>query len=264
MPSLPHASADAPSPRKRRLRAALATALVVAAASFCISLDGAQAAGQQPAAPAPAAKDAPAAQQPAAPSAPAEYVGSETCQPCHEELYNAFQKSPHRIVETNKHRGWEGKACESCHGPASRHAESGDPSEILNPAKLRPAEADKNCLKCHVNQPNQVSRNLGSHSRNDVGCVQCHAVHKKGPQGLVARGAFAVNAQCAACHQAEWAQFRRPHRHPLPEGAMSCTDCHDPHGALFPRSVRTFEANQATCMRCHAEKRGPLDRKSVV
>jgi hypothetical protein len=35
---------------------------------------------------------------PAAPatSATSAYVGSETCQTCHEDIYNAFQKSPHK------------------------------------------------------------------------------------------------------------------------------------------------------------------------
>jgi DmsE family decaheme c-type cytochrome len=233
---------------KRRLRAALATALATVAASFCILLYGTPAAGQEPAAQPPADVQ----------QAPAEYVGSEICQACHDEVFTAFQKNPHAVVDTQPRRGWEGKACESCHGPGSKHAESADPADILNPAKLKGAEADRNCLKCHVNHPNQTARILSSHARNDVGCVQCHAIHKNGPRGLVPRRAAAINAQCAACHQSVWAEFQRPHRHPLPEGAMSCTDCHDPHGALFPRSVRTFEANQRSCMKCHAEKRGPF------
>ena len=55
---------------------------------------------------------------------PAEFVGSTTCQMCHEDIFNAFQKNPHQVVETDKKRGWDTKACESCHGPGSKHAES--------------------------------------------------------------------------------------------------------------------------------------------
>ncbi|HWQ54015.1 MAG TPA: DmsE family decaheme c-type cytochrome [Bryobacteraceae bacterium] len=252
----PHAHVPTLSRLKRRRLAALASALIAAAALMSITFDGAQAAGQAPAAQAPPAQ--PAEAKSAAPAAPATYVGSETCQPCHDELFTAFRKNPHSIVETNKKRGWDGKACESCHGPGSRHAESADPADILNPAKLRPAEADKNCLKCHTNMPHQAARPLNAHARNDVGCVQCHSVHKKGPHGMVPRDARAVNTQCAACHQSVWAEFQRPYRHKLPEGSMSCTDCHDPHGALFPRSIRTVEANQAGCIKCHADKRGPF------
>src|ERR1044072_3435802 len=85
----------------------------------------------------------PEAAKPAeAPKPPATYVGSQTCQPCHEDIYNSFQKSAHFIVERQKNRGWDGKACESCHGAAIEHAESGDAKLIRNPGKLAAAQAD--------------------------------------------------------------------------------------------------------------------------
>src|SRR5579862_5499165 len=102
-------------------------------------------AGAQSPAPAPPVLSAPATSAtPATPGAPATsaYVGSETCQPCHEDIYNAFQKNPHKLVDTQKRRGWEARACESCHGPGGKHADSGDAAAILNPAKLSPAETD--------------------------------------------------------------------------------------------------------------------------
>src|SRR5437763_2127646 len=89
---------------------------------------------------------------------PATYVGSQTCQGCHEDIYNNFQKSPHSVMEREKGRGWDGKACESCHGPASKHAESADAALIRNPGKLAAAQADRICLSCHVNSPTHVSR----------------------------------------------------------------------------------------------------------
>ena len=61
---------------------------------------------------------------------PAEYVGSAMCQACHEDLHNAFEKNPHQILETDKKRGWDTKACESCHGPGSKHAESVSVADI--------------------------------------------------------------------------------------------------------------------------------------
>jgi hypothetical protein len=33
-------------------------------------------------------------------------------------------KSPHAGVDTDKRRGFAGQACESCHGPAQKHAAS--------------------------------------------------------------------------------------------------------------------------------------------
>src|SRR4051794_32806129 len=39
-----------------------------------------------------------------APGGP-EYVGSETCQACHEDIFTAFAKNPHHAVETQKKFG---------------------------------------------------------------------------------------------------------------------------------------------------------------
>lgn len=253
----PHAHTRSVPVRKRRLRVALASVLLTAAVSVVLaSLSGAPAAGQQPAAPAPEAKPA----QPPAPAAskPAEYVGSETCQVCHEDIFKAFLKSPHAAVETSKKGGWAGKACESCHGPGSKHAESASAADIVNPSKVRPAEADKLCLKCHLNRPTHVGRIESGHARNSVGCTQCHAVHKNGPNGLVPHGAVKINDLCASCHPSVWAQFQRPYKHRLPEGAMSCTDCHNPHGTFRPQMLRAFAGNEPGCIKCHAEKRGPF------
>jgi DmsE family decaheme c-type cytochrome len=207
-----------------------------------------------------AAQDKPAA--PAAPATdnkPAEYVGSDTCQGCHEDIFKAFQKNPHHLLETDvKQRGWEGKACESCHGPGSKHADSMNAADIQNPAKLKPAETDKLCLTCHLSQPTHVGRINSSHAKNQVSCVACHSIHKNGPNGLVARKAVDINKLCANCHVDVWTSFNRPYRHRLPEGAMSCVDCHNPHGSFLPRMIQTTNANEPGCFKCHGDKRGPF------
>lgn len=189
---------------------------------------------------------------------PAEYVGSEVCQTCHEDIYKAFQKNPHHQVETDKKRGWENRACESCHGSASKHVESVSAADIRQPAKLKAAETDRICLGCHQNQPTHVGRIDSSHARNQVSCVACHSVHKNGPDGMVARKPTAVNELCAGCHTAVWASFQRPYKHRLPEGAMSCVDCHNPHGSFLSRSLQTSRANEPGCLNCHGEKAGPF------
>lgn len=203
----------------------------------------------------PAAEAAPAA---APDNKPAEYVGSTTCQGCHEDIYNAFQKNPHQVVETDKKRGFENNACESCHGPGSKHAESMNAADIRQPAKLKPAQADAICLKCHLNQPTHVGRISSSHARNQVACVSCHSIHKNGPNGLVARKPADVNAQCGKCHADVWASFQQPYRHRLPEGAMSCVDCHNPHGTFRRAMIQTVNANEPGCFKCHGDLRGPF------
>ena len=189
---------------------------------------------------------------------PATYVGSTTCQMCHEDIFNAFQKNPHQVVETDKKRGWETKACESCHGPGSKHADSASAADIKQPAKLKAAETDRICLACHLNQHTNVGRINSSHAKNQVSCTACHSIHKNGPHGLVARKVVDVNELCAKCHTDVWASFQRPYRHRLPEGAMSCVDCHNPHGSYLPGNMRFVNANEPGCMKCHGNLRGPF------
>jgi len=192
------------------------------------------------------------------PPKPAEYVGSDTCQACHEDIFDAFQKNPHHEVDTDKKRGFEHNACESCHGPGSKHAESMNAADIRNPAKIAPAAADKLCLTCHLNQPTQVGRITNSHAKNQVACVACHSIHKNGPNGLVARKIPDINKLCASCHPDVWASFQRPYTHKLPQGAMSCVDCHNPHGSFLPRSLQTVSANEPGCLKCHGDLAGPF------
>jgi DmsE family decaheme c-type cytochrome len=189
---------------------------------------------------------------------PSPRAGSEACQACHEDISNAFAKNPHHAVETDTKRGWKGQACESCHGPAQKHTESASADDIRNPAKLTAVAADKICLSCHLNQPTHVGRLQSSHAKDQVSCTTCHKIHANGPFGLVARKAAAVNAQCATCHTSVWSQFQRPFKHRLPEGAMSCVDCHNPHGSFRPGTMQVFAANEPGCFRCHGDKRGPF------
>src|SRR5579883_2968118 len=227
---LPHAGVRRLLPACRSRAASLAI-LMAAAAMFAMNSGNAQdkpsvapspppAKSDQDKSPEAKAAEAKAAEAKAADAKPAEYIGSEMCATCHEDISKAFAKNPHHAVESDKHRGFETKACESCHGPGSKHAESMNAADIRNPAKLKPAEADKACLACHLNQPTHAGRINSSHARNQVACVSCHSIHKNGPNGLVARKPAEINQQCAGCHADVWASFQRPYKHRLPEGAM--------------------------------------------
>lgn len=130
---------------------------------------------------------------------PPGYAGSALCQICHGDIYNAFQKNPHVILERDKKRGWEEKACESCHGPGAKHAETASAEEIRNPRKLRPAEADRTCLRCHLNQRTYTGRIQSSHAKNLVSCAACHSVHQN-REALLPQRASDINAQCSGCH----------------------------------------------------------------
>ena len=177
---------------------------------------------------------------------PAGYVGSEACAGLSRRYLQRVSRRVHTTrLRPTKRRGFEGRACESCHGPAEKHAGSADAADIRDPAKLAAAAADKICLTCHLNQPTHVGRLQSSHAKDQVACTSCHKVHANGPNGLVVRKPAAVNELCASCHVNVWAQFQRPFHHKLPEGAMSCVDCHNPHGTIRPAMTQIFRRKRA-------------------
>lgn len=184
------------------------------------------------------------------------YAGSEACGVCHEDISKAFAKTPHHLVDgKDKKKGWDGKACESCHGPGAKHAESAAAADIRNPGKLAAAAIDRICLTCHLNQPTQVGRLQSSHAKDQVACTSCHSIHDK---ALVVRKTEAVNQLCESCHLTVASQFRQPFHHKVPEGAMSCVDCHNPHGSMQKAMTQSFGANEPGCFKCHGDKRGPF------
>ncbi len=186
----------------------------------------------------------------------ATYVGTEVCTMCHEDIGKAFALSRHEAIGHTERYRFTGKACESCHGPGSKHAQTLAAADIRNPAKLAPAEADLGCLSCHRNQPGSAGRIETSHAHNAVACTSCHSIH--GPQALVVRKVAEVNTMCESCHIDVKTAFALPFRHRVPENAMTCVDCHNPHGSFRPGLAQTANANEPGCFRCHGDKRGPF------
>jgi DmsE family decaheme c-type cytochrome len=198
-----------------------------------------------------------AAQEPKLPDG---YAGTETCAVCHEDIAKAFARNPHSLVDSSKMRGWTARACESCHGPGAKHAESSSAADIINPLKAPIAKADKTCLGCHLNQPTHAGRIVSGHARNQVTCANCHTVHGSDENKLQVKYKYAqqINRKCASCHLSVWAQFQRPHAHRLKENSMSCVDCHNPHGNFNARQIASSSAGEKGCFTCHADKRGPF------
>jgi DmsE family decaheme c-type cytochrome len=188
------------------------------------------------------------------------YAGSESCGTCHEDIVKGFKNNRHSVLDKSKDRGWTARACEGCHGPGAKHAESASADDIRNPLKLTTAAADRNCLGCHQNKQTNAGRIASSHVRGEVPCTACHNVHPIGEKASSAKLATAkgINQTCSRCHTAVWASFQKPHRHALPESVMSCTSCHNPHGAFQPRMLRTSIGAEPGCLKCHTDKRGPF------
>jgi hypothetical protein len=119
---------------------ARAVAALLFAAALCI---GAQAAPPADAKPTQAEAPGKPKEQEAKAPVKAEYVTSVVCMGCHEEIYNNFiKRNVHRTLETGRKKGWQEKACESCHGPGSVHAESAALTDILKALRIEPGLPD--------------------------------------------------------------------------------------------------------------------------
>lgn len=200
--------------------------------------------------------------QEAAPSAPAnnaQYVGSETCKTCHEELEHKFAATPHSNLISEKPvmvGKVEAHGCESCHGPGSAHVEAGgDKTKIVSFAGLTPAKASAQCQQCHQ-AGDHSNFKRSAHLENGVGCTSCHSIHgAKAKESLLTESAPKL---CYGCHTEMKAEFSRPYRHRVNEGLVKCSDCHNEHGGFLPKQLRTSASQDQVCFKCHTEKKGPF------
>jgi len=183
----------------------------------------------------------------------AQYVGTDVCKTCHEDLYKKnFEATPHFKTTLEG-----GHGCESCHGPGSEHVEGGgEVSKIIRFANLSKQEVNKQCMSCHGENMKQRHFSSSAHANSDLSCLDCHSPHKaKEQQHLL------VNAEpqlCYGCHVAQKADFAKPYHHRVNEGLVQCDDCHNVHGTTTLRQARTLPGGDAACYKCHADKHGPF------
>jgi DmsE family decaheme c-type cytochrome len=199
------------------------------------------------AAPAPDASD----------TAPAQYIGSEVCKTCHEDIYDNWEKTPHWKTMLDTKGGPSHQGCESCHGPGSAHvAGGGDVTKIFVFEKHSAKEIDDRCLGCHAGGTEHMNALNSIHSRNEVSCTSCHSPHH-----ATAREFLLLKSQpelCYGCHLTQKAQFEMPFHHRVNEGLIQCTDCHNPHGTEGPKQVRMAATQDEVCFKCHTDKQGPF------
>ena len=208
---------------------------MICAAALCAPASGAKSAGAQ-------AKEA----------APADFVGTEACATCHEEVATGFASNAHRkLAETH---GKTGVTCEGCHGAGRAHVESGgEAAKIFNPGKASVKEVDAMCLSCHRGEHQNFDRS--SHGEGNISCVSCHDIHSSKDEALLKAPQPTL---CFQCHTDIKPLFSMPFNHKVNEGLVKCTDCHDPHGAYDKKNLKSAAQRDVVCVKCHTEKAGPF------
>ncbi len=175
----------------------------------------------------------------------AQFVGDSSCGDCHEKHSKDFHTATHSAIKTEWHEAGT-IGCESCHGPASMHTESGGAlNTIVNPKK-----SPKVCFDCHMEMRGKF--NLPHHhplNEGDVSCSNCHDSHK----GSAIRGGAAslagMNDGCIQCHPAQAGPFAFQHE----ASREGCVMCHDPHGSVNEKML--VQRNGNLCLKCHIDAR---------
>ncbi len=197
-----------------------------------------------------------AKQAAAAPIDASQYVGSDTCKTCHEDIYKSFETTPHWKTTFKKQAGGA-QGCEACHGPGKAHVEGGgDKSKIFIFAGAEPGEVSKRCMSCHEYGEEHANFDRSQHNVNGVSCIACHSPHHaKAAQYLLVQKQPEL---CYSCHTEVKQDFARPFRHRVDQGLVECTDCHNQHGGFLTKQLRATAAQDQVCFKCHADKAGPF------
>lgn len=127
------------------------------------------------------------------------------------------------------------------------------------------------CAACHEKESKNFTRT--AHARITVNskkegqaCESCHGPGGKHAyaEGKAEKHATIINPgkspdACYQCHMDKKVSFSLQYHHPVPEGKISCTDCHDPHGEDYikPGTVRSLSGKNDLCIKCHKEQAGP-------
>jgi predicted CXXCH cytochrome family protein len=209
--------------------------------------------------------------QDAVPAAAA--VGMDACATCHEEIARQFVRSSHGNLASFESRAPHQK-CEACHGAGSTHVDSGAAADILGFRDAGAFEANQACLACH-RQDHAIEWAGSIHAQSGVGCASCHRIHQSREvvPGLMkaaglttshgtapARRSSLSKPQpelCYDCHKEQRAQFMQTSHHPVREGLMTCTACHDAHGANLG-NIKSAERPNDLCAKCHKRQAGPF------
>jgi DmsE family decaheme c-type cytochrome len=153
-------------------------------------------------------------------------------------------------------------SCTTCHGASPTHAKKPEdakerprPDRVFSKASALPAnQRSAVCMSCHDRDSKRALWGGSQHDNADIACTACHKVHTNHDKSLAKATQTEV---CYACHKEQRTQAARPSHHPIAEGKMVCSDCHNVHGSVGPKLAKRDSTN-GTCYTCHAEKRGPF------
>ncbi len=172
----------------------------------------------------------------------------QVCYRCHAETRQLEEiAGPHQLLGPNQF------TCTTCHQPHGQ-VTSQTRSDL--------------CLGCHTGTPT-MAWHSSYHDRQGVACADCHEAHPNAQVPQVVAISHTTLDQpsrrpmrvaepdtCFKCHPKIFALASLPSHHPIREGKIRCSDCHEAHGEDH-KSLKAQTLNEL-CYECHAEKEGPF------
>ena len=184
-----------------------------------------------------------------APAPPGSWTAAD-CEACHDKATGPkFQHTKHAALD---------QSCASCHVGVAEHVKAQTDGGDAKPPSMKTMAAQQinaTCLACHE-KSEQSTYQMSVHARRNVACTACHSVHefKSAKAQLTAKQDADA---CYTCHKSNRAKSMRTSHHPVREGKMDCSSCHNPHDGTREGMIRADSVNEL-CYQCHTEKRGPF------
>lgn len=187
----------------------------------------------------------------------AQAPGPEVCQACHASYVESFKGSLHGQKGHPRTPASAG-GCVVCHGDATEHVQKGGGKgvgNLINMGSKTVGADQKNdtCMNCHRGGSKRTHWEGSAHQTNGNACVSCHTMHQ--PDKVLTK--TTQPEVCFTCHKQQRVEVNRTFRHPILEGKVACSDCHNTHGSIG-RALMRRDSVVETCYTCHAEKRGPF------
>jgi len=186
------------------------------------------------------------------------------CTKCHDESDKkpvlGILKHKHAMM-ADKRTPFADQACVTCHGASDEHLKKPPEGQkralpdITYGKHSTNSSQQKNdvCMTCHE-RGLRLHWKGSPHEFSGLACANCHTVHTGKDPVLVKR---TQPETCFKCHKDRRAEMHLPSRHPILEGKVTCSSCHNPHGSNGPKQLVKNSVNE-TCYTCHYEKRGPF------
>lgn len=192
----------------------------------------------------------------AEPTAAEKDPGYRKCVRCHNEESEhpvlSILKTRHAVV-ADERTPMSNHACTACHGPSEAHLDDDAAAPDVTFEEQDARVANAQCQSCHNGK--QLMHWQGSrHQAENVACASCHSPHLASDPVL---DKVTQPDVCVSCHGEQKSNMLKPFTHPIRDGEMSCSGCHNPHGSISQGNLVRRTINE-TCNTCHADKRGPF------